>query len=457
MRRLLAFMVVSAACGGDPAPEPDVPTVEVDAQTAATDASAPDADAQGLETDAQSSVPEATVADVDTASAETDVPPLEVDTQVAETVTASGLVVHEWATFTVFHAVQAKQHVAGVQRHEEAIPATVHVRDLGWPQAGAQEVLAEPVLAKVQTAGAWFHGDPVAFKATVELPQGVVTADWPEAAQTLPKPATPTSLQGGKTTWQLHHLGDAPVGGDEPGIFGMLGKVKAGVIKVPGAKLGEFQRFLFWRALAKFSPPVRFAAKKNQFGQFDVTIWNDGEHAIPNAFLLHLHEGGGLLQKIGGIAAKSTFVATPTPKESPVMFLDKAEAAVAEVVQQQGLPADEALPLAQTFTQNWLKTYGLRIVVVAPSAWGQQYFPTTYSPAPAQHVRVALGRFELLTEVDEQALQQQFAAAAKTGDLKIMEAMGFFAEPKVRRVLDLAAPGQKAFGQQLLDAALGLK
>ena len=370
--------------------------------------------------------------------------------------------VHEWATFTVFHATSAQQHVAGVQRHEEDLPAAVHVRDLGPKGSGAAELLGEPVLAKVQTAGLWFQAvAPLAVTVTVSVPDGIVTADHPTAGATAPKLAAVTSLAGGKASWALQVLGAVATPGSEPGggMLALLGSVLSTPFRQFGAKPGAESSVLFWRALAKFSPPVRFDASPmtGMPGKFHVTVWNDGDHVIPQAFLLHLHAGGGLLQIIGPVGTRQFEIQTPTPKEGPKDYFKKVHEVLSGAVQEQGLSAGEADALVKTFTHNWLKTHGLRVIVVAPPAWGQQWFPTTFMPPPAQHVRVVLGRFELLTASDEAALVQTVEAAAQQQDLGVLAKLGFFAEPKARRVLQLAAQGAQAFVQKLVEAAGALK
>ena len=386
-----------------------------------------------------------------------DAPPDSVDA------TPTPFAVHEWATFTVFHAAKSLQHVPGVQRHEEQVPGFVPVRDLGPQAAGAKEVLAEPVLAKVQTAGAWFHGGAgLQVKATVALPQGIVTATWPPAADQGPPPAAVTALAFGKATWtvQLKPLAfDAVLTVAADSLFAPLREVAAlRVIDLaPTGKPPIQEGFLFWRALAAFSPPVRLAAAAVENGQFQVTLHNDGDVALPQVWLLHLHAGGGLLQALGPVGPKSSVIKTPTPKETPAYYNEQVQTALATALVGQGLANDEAQALVATFTHNWLKTFGLRIVVLAPAAWGQQWFPTTFVPQPTGHVRVVLGRFELLTAGDEAALVQQVEAAAAKQDLGVLGALGFFAEPKARRALQVVSKEAQAFVQKLVGAAEGVK
>lgn len=201
-------------------------------------------------------------------------------------------------------------------------------------------------------------------------------------------------------------------------VLGPLRQVKAArVTKQHTAQLQD--SLVFWRGLARFAPPVRIQAAPNDDhpGRFGVTVHNDGDVAIPRAFLLHLHPGGGMLHKLWSIAPKSSSVATPTPKESPVVFNEQVQEALLQAVVDAGLPTDAAKALVASFTHNWLKAHGLRVIVVAPAEWGAAWFPTTLQPLPTSHTRVALGRFEVLTAADEdQAAASLDPIAFATGE-----------------------------------------
>ncbi|MSQ82086.1 MAG: hypothetical protein EXR77_04100 [Myxococcales bacterium] len=368
----------------------------------------------------------------------------------------TGLTVAQWATFTVFHATVPAQHIAGVGRQEESLPAFVHRRPL-VTKGAVGEQLPQPPLANVQTAGAFFGAATAGdFSYAVTLPQAVVTADWPPADSNLPAVGALTGLQAGKAQWALHvdpkATAEVPPAAAGSLWAGLRSNGGARVHRIGDPTAGDHQ--LFYRALGSFSPQLRISAKKSQFsGGYDGIVHNDGP-AIAAAWLLHLHSGGGLLQRLYALPANADSPFSRTPKESPQAYFAMVKTEFAAELQQQGLTVAQSQALVATFTHNWLKTFGLRVIVVAPTAWADSWWQTQVEPKPVSAVRVLLGRFELLTAEGEAELLQQMAAAAPKMDIAVVDTLGFFAEPKARRAAQGAASAEmKDFANKVLAAA----
>lgn len=361
----------------------------------------------------------------------------------------TNLQVHHWATFTVFHAAVAQQHVPGVARAEEELPAFVHSRSLAT---------AGPPLAKIQTAGAFFHVDtPGDVRLDLAVPQGQVSADWPPAASGVQGSAA--ALTAGHATWQLHvepsaaKLPALPAVAPDSLWQALRDAGGARVTNLGGASGSE--DLLFYRALGNFAPPLRILANKSAAVEgYEGSVSNDGDVVVARAWLLYLHAGGGLLQPLNKLPGNSNTQFSPTPKELPARYFANVEGTLTTELQNAGLTGPEAKALFRSFSHNWLKTYGLRVIVVAPQAWADAYAQAKVTPKPAQEVRVVLGRFELLTTADETTLLTQLAAAAKTPDSGMLQALGFFAEPKARRALQASTdPAVKALAEQLIKQA----
>lgn len=338
------------------------------------------------------------------------------------------LQVHHWATFTVFHAAAAQTSVAGVGHAEEQLPAFVHARSLA---------AAGPPLAQIQTAGAFFHVDAAGdVQVDLAMPQAQVSAEWPPA--TSGTQGTVASLASGHATWQLHlepAAGQLPaLAGVEPGSLWQSLRAAGGARLTNLAAVGGSDDLLFYRALGNFTPPLQISAKKDASIQgYSGSLSNTGQAEIPRAWLLYLHAGGGLLQPLHNVAGKATTTFSPTPKELPADYFKNVEATLTGALQDAGLTAPEAKALFSSFSHNWLKTFGLRVIVVAPQAWMDNYAQVNVTPRPDSEVRVMLGRFELLTAEDEAVLIAQLAASAQAGDATILQKLGFFAESKARR------------------------
>lgn len=422
----------AVACGADPA--------------GSTALSAADAavDAAGSETSGQDAVAPDSADAATSADAQPD---------IALGPGPGNLQVHHWATFTVFHAAAAQAYVPGVGRAEEELPAFAHSRPLA---------ALGPPLAKLQTAGAFFHADSAGdVQVELALPQGQVEAEWPPAVTGTTGAAA--ALTGGHATWKLRIDPKAQalpaLAAVEP--TSLWHKLRGGGgarVSNLGAAAGS-DDLLFYRALGNFAPPVRVTAKKYAaFPGYSGTVANDGAAPIPRAWLLYLHAGGGLMQPLGPVPGQGASPFSPTPKELPTEYFAKVQATLTQELQQAGLTAAEAQALVGSFTHNWLKTHGLRVIVLAPQAWAETAFLAKVTPQPVAEVRVALGRIELLTEEDEGALLAQLAAAVQAGDSGLLQSLGFFAEPKARRAQAASAdPAVKALAGELAKQAAGVK
>ena len=154
-------------------------------------------------------------------------------------------------------------------------------------------------------------------------------------------------------------------------------------------------------------------------------------------------ESGAFSVAAAGIGAGATG-ALEVPKESERQPLDAFTAALADAVTSAldatGLYHDEAVAMVNTWQRQWFLTPGLRVFYLAPQAWTDAVLPLTLDPIPDELVRVMVVRVELLTpEVeadDARAVELLATDAASARDH--CEALGRFAEPRLRRALELA-------------------
>ena len=90
--------------------------------------------------------------------------------------------------------------------------------------------------------------------------------------------------------------------------------------------------------------------------------------------------------------------------------------------------------------RQWFLTPGLRVFYLAPQAWTDAVLPLTLDPIPDELVRVMVVRVELLTpgvEADDARAVELLATDAASARAHF-EALGRFAEPRLRRALELA-------------------
>lgn len=360
---------------------------------------------------------------------------------------ASALAVHVFGTLT---SVQSSlgADLVGAWHDEEALPAFVAGRDLGPAGSGAAELLPDGVTHKLQSLVVALHtGVTTPVTVTLDLPAGMPSRWLPAPAALEPPLGAGGPLSGGAISWTVtpDPSGAAPQAGDD--LWGGL----RGIDAAPLQGVGE--RFLFAQALAGLDLPLRVEAQED--GSFRVT--NDSDQTVPAAWVVHVHPGGGLKLSVGALAPGESKVKLPTPKE---INLDEYTLVSAEDIAKEldlaGLTPAESRVLVGTWSWSVFHTQGLRLLYLAPQEWIDQAAPLSVSPAPDTMVRAIVGRIEVLTPDEEDELRNSVElAAAGQGAAPTVEGLGVFAEPRLRRTLELLQdPAARALCESLIDAAV---
>ena len=161
----------------------------------------------------------------------------------------------------------------------------------------------------------------------------------------------------------------------------------------------QSEKFLFYRGVASFSVPV--SARPAPEGKIHVE--NLSTHEIP---VMLLFERRG--DKLGfRIADASSAQSTLDPPELTAT-MDSLKQAVVDMLIAQGLYQDEAQAMFETWRDSWFEE-GSRLLYIVPRQFVDSVLPLSISPAPAQTVRVFVGRLELITPATQRAVEQALA------------------------------------------------
>jgi hypothetical protein len=95
-----------------------------------------------------------------------------------------------------------------------------------------------------------------------------------------------------------------------------------------------------------------------------------------------------------------------------------------DILTAQGLYPDEAHAMIETWRQSWFEE-GSRLFYVVPHDFLNAIVPLTINPAPAQTVRVFVGRLELVTPATAQAVERILT----TDDIRGLQKYRRFLEP----------------------------
>ena len=177
--------------------------------------------------------------------------------------------------------------------------------------------------------------------------------------------------------------------------------------RVPAAnvvKVGnEYEDFLFYRGVGNFELPATFSVDSSE----TVTVTNKSKEAIPFAFAFENIGGEFRYKTIGEIPAGQVAKVAETEWVKPA----KVEAQQREVFQQmregliaQGLSSDEANGMIKTWWKSYFNKPGLRVFWIVPQTDLEKILPLKADPAPANQVRVLVGRADIMRPKFEQQM-----------------------------------------------------
>jgi hypothetical protein len=159
------------------------------------------------------------------------------------------------------------------------------------------------------------------------------------------------------------------------------------------------EKFLFYRGVSTFSLPISAIVAPS--GQ--VQVRNLAQEEIPSVILFE-RRGDKLGYRLGGGVPREMSLDPPDLTAT----LESLRRDLQDVLTSQGLYPDEARAMIETWRQSWFEE-GSRLFYIVPGSFLNSMLPLTIHPAPAQTVRVFVGRLELVTPATMQAVQKILA------------------------------------------------
>ncbi|HYQ43843.1 MAG TPA: hypothetical protein VER11_17805 [Polyangiaceae bacterium] len=396
-----------------------------------------------------------------------------------------GFVVHEWGTDTFVVGSDGSLQ-RGLHHEEEDLPSFVYDRIKAGTLLGSTP--SPSVTIKMETPVTYFYSPTsLTVSARVEFPKGVLTQWYPNVTSFQPSlaaagsvgsnmpaalsdpaldPSFPFlsescrvkhgSVSGGRLDWGSFSVQARDAAPKEPAPDAPLEQFAWSYARVVDANWlqmasGESERFLFYRGLGEFDLPVKVQAKNAA----QVTLSNGYAEPVGHVFLLNVsHEHGAFVARPEGIAPGVSLDETVPSLEGAASLDEYAQRlsdAVTSALDATGLYHDEAVAMVNTWRRQWFRTPGVRALYVLPQSWTEQSIPLTITPKPDATVRVMLIRVEVITQEQESAdvsALSTFATDAALG-AAYFSALGRFAEPRLRRALQLSssAAGEKYLAQ----------
>lgn len=333
----------------------------------------------------------------------------------------TALTVHEWGTVTSRHRPDG-QAIGRMNRIDPAdqLPAFVHRFDQPDLRAYGKgvDVQGHPdVIMRLETPVIYFY--PTAqfdrrqsFDVQVGFRGGLINEFYPLAEARYADPdarsATRLSPKGiGQIRWAGLRLDESAWGPTTDfAVWRMPRAVKAMPLRHPN---GEAEVYLFYRGVANLRALFK---TRHVLETGDVELFNPERFpavkgirlSVPRLWLLHVRDDGAIAYRRAGpyvlTRERDRRIAKLSARFAPA---DYSQLSVSDLRQEmhaelvaQGLYADEADAMLNTWTHSYFRSAGVRLLYVIPRAWIDHYLPLELS-VKAEFTRVLIGRIDLAT------------------------------------------------------------
>ncbi len=331
----------------------------------------------------------------------------------------SSLTAHEWGTFTSIAGSDGQAVEWSPLTGSTDLPAFVeHFRDPHFKLGLRGTVRMEtPVLY-------FYSSKEETVSVSVAFSKGVITEWYPHASSVEPaanlyrESLQQAGARGGiawdSVTLAPNQRSEFPFE-DRNNHYFAARMTSSTPLRVKTAAGEQQEKFLFYRGVSAFSVPL--SAILDTEGK--LRIKNQGDFEIPTTILFE-RRGEKVGYLIGG-SLKDEAILDPPELTATIDDLGRD---LEGILVAQGLYQDEARAMVETWRNSWFEE-GSRLLYIVPPAFVNEVLPLSIKPAPAQTVRVFVGRLELVTPATEKAVETAFAVR----DTATLKAYGRFLEP----------------------------
>ena len=332
---------------------------------------------------------------------------------------SADLTVHEWGTFT---AIAGKEG-----RAVEWTPFTGPTDQPGFVEHLSDANLKGGLRGtiRMETPVLYFYSPHDAnVSVRVAFSKGVITEWYPRAARVQPAGINRTTILSqlqtdGSITWNdvtvsPNLMGEFPREGAANRYYAAR-ETSSAPLRVNTTAGDQQEKFLFYRGVS--AAPLPLSAE--QTPDVELSVKNLSENEIP-AIILFERRG----EQVGYRFARAITDGTVLDPPELTGSVDALGGELEEILVDQGLYPDEAHAMVETWRDSWFEE-GSRLIYIVPRGFIDSVLPLTVNPAPAQIVRVFVGRLEIVTPATAQAVE----AAIASDDEVTLSKYGRFLEP----------------------------
>jgi len=340
----------------------------------------------------------------------------------------SGLVVHEWGTFT---SIAGKDGIALEWRPPNGptdLPKFVHTIEKegdGLRHLQGKRELTAAV--RMETPVLYFYSpNEIDVNVKVDFPKGTITEWYPQAR------SVNTGIDWGRLKVMPGAAINLPAE-YSPSHYYPARETDAAPLRVcsTNRKPAEQEKFLFYRGVGTFELPLAVKLA----GDY-VVLKKLGKAAISRAVIFENHGGKIGYRIVDAVSGEFT-------EQRPALDgnVDSLLEDLKQMLVSAGLYEKEADAMIKTWRDNWFEP-GMRVFYLLPRQTTDAVLPITIDPHPAELVRVLVGRVEIITPEMQKSVQRQVSMLGDPSPqvretaMREIRKYGRFSEPILKRILE---------------------
>jgi len=341
---------------------------------------------------------------------------------------ASGLIVHEWGTFT---SIAGKDGVALEWRPLNGasdLPKfvyTIQNHDDGLRHGPKANLTAE---VRMETPVLYFYSaSETDVSVKVDFPKGKITEWYPQAR------SVDTSIDWGRLKIVPGAALNFPIAYSDNNRYYAARETDAAPVQVCGTdgKSVQQEKFLFYRGVGTFDLPLSVKLEGES-----VVLRNTSQDRIAHVILFENRGGKIGYQLIDDFTGEATY---QRPKLNN--NIDPLLQNLKQVLIGSGLYEREAAAMIKTWRDSWFEE-GARVFYILPRQTTDAVLPITIEPRPADLVRVLVGRAEVITPEMENSVRAQVkllsdpSPQVRETAAQAIRDHGRFSEPILKSILE---------------------
>jgi hypothetical protein len=330
-----------------------------------------------------------------------------------------GLTAHEWGTFT---SVAGNDGVAvewSPLSNPTDLPGFVEYLRARNFKLGLRGTV------RMETPVLYFYSThDASVSVHVSFSRGYITEWYPHAKSVAPAPLTNGAAfagneQDGSITWASVALtpgsAENPPREDRDSLYYAARETASTPLSVKTSSGDEREKFLFYRGVSSFAVPV----SARLVPENRVLVQNLSQQPIRSVILFERRGDKIGYRALGPLQNTAIF-------ESPELSgsIESLRGDFEAILVSQGLYQDEAHAMLETWGNSWFEE-GSRLFYIVPKPFVDSVLPLSITPAPAERVRVFVGRLELVTPATEHEVAEAFDA----NDRETLQKYNRFLEP----------------------------